>query len=571
MGFLNVLIEKLDSQATYQGLSGKFETRFTVEGVDYALVATTTAGDGSEVGNLWMLEFENLLTHRIGRNDNNPKLPQAFAEAVDQFVKERSPYSFFTFGSSEESLQKVLESVKKKVKKYNVVDDTLDKKNEDTNEVVQGNPVGRILFTKTVSEETTSEEKANTKNDKLDTRYEEPKDIKTNKTHMTFPKSDKLDKKGNDVAYDQKFDTYTDPKLFDQKFESYDYKLTEALSVPEQHQMKIALSTLKMDDQMALVAGGMNLKDAYLFLLNKARWSDKKIQDYMRNVGQSSEDIQNLMKKIHLPKFESFVEFKAKKLNEGVDLIEEGKAASKLASKAKKILNNFKDLKAVSLEFAGDVEKLKAWLEKHPKSMKLAWDLVRHMVDKKELSYEEEILNGTLLDEGTNILDTIKSKMPSALTAAALILTIMSSGQKVFGQNDQDKDILKKAKSNAEQIVDIIKNAGGKIAKEVGKDAEIGGKIAKVGIEKVAKDIEKPAKKAAKQLEKPTKELGANIAKGFGKGMEVGKEKATKIIANVGEVGDKISSDAKEKAKKFKPFSKAKEVTKVKPSTETEI
>lgn len=77
-------------------------------------------------------------------------------------------------------------------------------------------------------------------------------------------------------------------------------KMEEGMGVPEQHQKKIALSTLKMSEAGAKISGGMSHKDAYLFMLNKAGWNDKKIQDYMRKAGWNYEEIQNLMKKIHL-------------------------------------------------------------------------------------------------------------------------------------------------------------------------------------------------------------------------------------------------------------------------------
>jgi len=72
------------------------------------------------------------------------------------------------------------------------------------------------------------------------------------------------------------------------------------LTIPEQHQKKIALSTLKMNSQMASIAGGMNLQEAYLFLLNTVGWSDFKIQSILRKNGHTHFEIQDLMKKIHI-------------------------------------------------------------------------------------------------------------------------------------------------------------------------------------------------------------------------------------------------------------------------------
>jgi len=42
--------------------------------------------------------------------------------------------------------------------------------------------------------------------------------------------------------------------------------------------------------------GGMDLKAAYLFMLNKGGWSEKKIQDYMKAAGHSQDEIQDLLK-----------------------------------------------------------------------------------------------------------------------------------------------------------------------------------------------------------------------------------------------------------------------------------
>ena len=49
------------------------------------------------------------------------------------------------------------------------------------------------------------------------------------------------------------------------------------LSVPEQHQFKIAKSTLKMSDVGAMIMGGMSKDEARRFLREKAGWSDEKL------------------------------------------------------------------------------------------------------------------------------------------------------------------------------------------------------------------------------------------------------------------------------------------------------
>ena len=49
------------------------------------------------------------------------------------------------------------------------------------------------------------------------------------------------------------------------------------LTVPQQHQLKIAKKTLKMNDVMANIMGGMNKAEARTFL-KSIGWSDQKIK-----------------------------------------------------------------------------------------------------------------------------------------------------------------------------------------------------------------------------------------------------------------------------------------------------
>jgi len=49
------------------------------------------------------------------------------------------------------------------------------------------------------------------------------------------------------------------------------------LTVPQQHQLKIAKKTLKMNDVMANIMGGMNKEEARAFL-KSIGWSDQKIK-----------------------------------------------------------------------------------------------------------------------------------------------------------------------------------------------------------------------------------------------------------------------------------------------------
>jgi hypothetical protein len=205
MAFLRHLKEKLEAQKIYDCLKGKYQTDFKVEGSDFSFIATSIGGDENDATK-WMLEFENVKSHRIGVGDGDNKVVKAFAEAVDGWVKEKQPHCFYTYGSHIDSIKSIIEAVKKKIKKYNVKDETEDTKLENK-EVIEGNPLGMITWTKMMEEETiTSEEKANTKMDKneevFDT-YEEPVDSKAKKEFTSgTSKKDKLD--NGDGSYDIK-------------------------------------------------------------------------------------------------------------------------------------------------------------------------------------------------------------------------------------------------------------------------------------------------------------------------------------------------------------------------------
>jgi hypothetical protein len=59
--------------------------------------------------------------------------------------------------------------------------------------------------------------------------------------------------------------------------EYLDNLINEELSVPEQHQKKIAINTLKMSDVGASIMGGMTKVEARNFL-KKIGYSDKQIE-----------------------------------------------------------------------------------------------------------------------------------------------------------------------------------------------------------------------------------------------------------------------------------------------------
>jgi hypothetical protein len=203
MGFLKNLKEQINSQRIFYNEKSKYETRFKVEGETYAFLAETVAGDCDDDYE-WMLYFENIQLHRLSLSDNDNKVIKSFVEAVDQWVKASNPYSFVVAGDPCEVSSKIIEGVKKKVKKYNVIDETSERKDESGN-IIPGNPVGKVKWTKMVVEDSIStEEMSDTKQSELEKTFEEPTDSKANKNHMTYKKDDKLDK--NDKSYDIKLE-----------------------------------------------------------------------------------------------------------------------------------------------------------------------------------------------------------------------------------------------------------------------------------------------------------------------------------------------------------------------------
>ena len=66
------------------------------------------------------------------------------------------------------------------------------------------------------------------------------------------------------------------------------------LSVPDKHQRKIALDTLKLSKVGASVLGGMNHKQAVEFL-KKIGYSDEKLKSMLKAAGHSDEEIKGMM------------------------------------------------------------------------------------------------------------------------------------------------------------------------------------------------------------------------------------------------------------------------------------
>lgn len=208
MSFFSLLREQLDTPQIFDGLKGKYEARFKVNGAEYAFIANTIAGDTYD-NSPWEIEFENIVSHRIGNGDTDPQIAKSFAEIVKLWIEDKNPISFYTYGSSLDSIKNIINAVKKVAKKYNVVDETEDTKDQ-TGAVIEGNPVGRVMFNKfEETEAVDSEEKNETKSDKFEQPYEDVKDVKANKDFMSgTSKSDKLDK--NDKSYDFKLESFKD-------------------------------------------------------------------------------------------------------------------------------------------------------------------------------------------------------------------------------------------------------------------------------------------------------------------------------------------------------------------------
>jgi hypothetical protein len=68
-----------------------------------------------------------------------------------------------------------------------------------------------------------------------------------------------------------------------------EFKSLEDLSVPNQHQIKIAKSTLRMSDAGALVMGGMTKEEARRVLMDKLGWSAERVRKFEEspNPGES--------------------------------------------------------------------------------------------------------------------------------------------------------------------------------------------------------------------------------------------------------------------------------------------
>ena len=78
-------------------------------------------------------------------------------------------------------------------------------------------------------------------------------------------------------------------------YKSYlDSYINEEISVPDKHQLKIAINTIKMSQAGAKVAGGMDHKGA-IKVLKKNGYSDDKIIKMLKSAGHDDDDIKKFM------------------------------------------------------------------------------------------------------------------------------------------------------------------------------------------------------------------------------------------------------------------------------------
>lgn len=70
--------------------------------------------------------------------------------------------------------------------------------------------------------------------------------------------------------------------------------MKKALAVPERHQLKIALDTVRMSTVGASIMGGMDHRQAIAFL-RKVGFTDENIRVKLEDAGHSEPDIKALL------------------------------------------------------------------------------------------------------------------------------------------------------------------------------------------------------------------------------------------------------------------------------------
>ncbi len=203
MSFLNALKECMAVEA-YDGLAGNYESRFKVDGIEYAFIAKSIAGTENDNTD-WMIEFENVNSHRIDRNDNNPKIAKCFANEFKNWIDTKCPFSFFTYGSNLETIQSIISAIKAIKTDYSINDRSESVKGGNPNDT---NSVGKITWSKADENEyISSEDKANSPLDKFEDPYEKISDIEPKKSFMSYMKNDSLE--DGSKSYSQKFESHS--------------------------------------------------------------------------------------------------------------------------------------------------------------------------------------------------------------------------------------------------------------------------------------------------------------------------------------------------------------------------
>lgn len=174
-----------------------------VEGVTYVFDANQVPPPA------WQMNFYEQKSRRmvfpagttLGNGDNN-KVIKELVKLVKEWIDIKMPETFYMNGSlNEEVYTNIADALKKGIKKgYNVIDEREEVKDDriDGGVLREGNPLGRIIFTlhpvSEASELNIGEMDDGTKLGELEPTYENPEDVKLDKSHTTYKKSDKLDK-----------------------------------------------------------------------------------------------------------------------------------------------------------------------------------------------------------------------------------------------------------------------------------------------------------------------------------------------------------------------------------------
>jgi len=212
MSFQKYLTEELESPNMRMGrcnvwfdrAKGGFEIYFKVGGTTYSCIAES---EGTEYDDgAWKLQLRKKWLGNTETIEETKEVENAFVEALSEWVELKNPTKFYWRASEKyPAYNNIAKALAKKIKDYNFIDESAitedrDKNYDVSNDEGEEKIYNRFIFTREeLKEDQTSMEMAYTKlNDNEETFdvYEKPEDIKTNPDHMTYQKSDKLDKEG---------------------------------------------------------------------------------------------------------------------------------------------------------------------------------------------------------------------------------------------------------------------------------------------------------------------------------------------------------------------------------------